>query len=94
MKVSKDTLVELAHGGSDPDWEVVHEEPISKSRWSINHTNIIKQLSTNRFFSTHFQRGATEYQEQEPYEYEPEEIELVEFVPVEVTVTKYVPKVS
>lgn len=41
---------------------------------------------------TYYSVGATEMQEESPYEYEGEWVEVTEVVPKEVTVTKYVPK--
>jgi hypothetical protein len=48
----------------------------------------------DKFYKTNYQVGATEMQDEAPYEYEGDEIECPEMEPYEVTITKYRKKTS
>lgn len=88
MKFSKEELQELAWEDFDSDrFEVIYQEIIDTSRWSIRYSMIFK--FEDKFFSTAYSVGATESQDERPYEYEGDLIECIEVEPYEVTVTKY-----
>ena len=105
MKISKElaqTLLELDVGGDTTDWEddwfegsprvelsLVHSELIDTSRWSHIHERVYKDLTTGKFWHTTYRTGATECQDESPYEYDGDEIELDEVVPVEIKKTIY-----
>jgi len=70
--------------------EVISDEIIATSRWSMHHMCIFKL--DDRFYRTYYSKGATEMQDESPYEYDGEWIEVTEVVPKQVVVTQYVTK--
>lgn len=60
------------------------------SRWSIYHTRIFEH--DGRFYQTLYSVGATEMQDEGPYEWTDSEIECIEVFPHLVEVTQYIPK--
>jgi len=86
-------------GDHAEDWEEygdevfavnVYDKIYDTSRWSEHHEQVFR--IGDRFFMTGYSVGATEMQDESPYEYEGEWVEVTEVVPKEVTVTKYVAK--
>ena len=72
--------------------EMLYEKPVeevitSTSRWSIHYRRVFKYNDT--FYETFYSRGATENQDEHPYEYADVEIECDEVVPIQVTRTEY-----
>lgn len=61
---------------------LVHEEFIDSSRWSTHHMMIFKD--EDKFYSAYFSRGATEQQEEAPFEYDEDEIKCSQVHEVEV----------
>jgi hypothetical protein len=68
-------------------FKIIKQDIMGKSRWSIVYEIVIQRLSDNKFFKSFYSKGATEYQDQLPYEYEKAIFE--EVVPVEKTITVY-----
>ena len=62
-----------------PDSAVV-DTITDTSRWSVHHEIIFKD--NGKFYKTHYSHGATEYQDESPWEYE-EEVECKEVQQVE-----------
>lgn len=85
----KEELQELVWEDETDNLEVVSDEITSTSRWSVHRDLIFKEKSTGKFYETGYSRGATEQQDESPFEYEPDEVECVEVRPVEKTVTVY-----
>ena len=83
MKFNKSFLQELEEG----DENVVLEEITGTSRWSTRYRRVFKH--EGKFYETHFSCGATEMQDESPYEYDPAEIECPEVKQVEKTITVY-----
>lgn len=83
MKFSKQFL-------QDMEYEVIEESIIDHSRWSVMYEVIFKH--EDKFYVTSYSVGATEHQDETPYEYEPDEIECEEVFPVEVMTIKYLTK--
>lgn len=69
--------------------EVVQSNLIDTTRWSHVHERVYKDLATGKYWRTTYRVGATECQDEGPYEYDGEEIELEEVVPVEIKKTIY-----
>lgn len=90
LKLSAEEGREIVYGGNKDFKEILdqHEEEKTR-RWSIDHYAVFKQVSTGKFFSTCFSSGATENQDESPFEYD-NFAEFVEVEPVQVVVTKYV----
>ena len=71
---------------------IIEDELTDTSRWSTHHSCVFKL--NNKFYRTHYSQGATESQDESPFEYDGEWIEVDEVVQKEVTVIQYVSKES
>jgi hypothetical protein len=80
MKFSKHDLAEETH-------ETVVNEITDHDRWTAHYRRVFKV--GDKYFETHYRVGATEYQDEGPYEYDPDEIECEEVFPTQVTVVQY-----
>jgi hypothetical protein len=87
----KNALLEMLDGDAETLVKV-SDMLTGKSRWSINHELVFKEAATGRFFCAHYSEGATEQQDESPFEYEPDDVEVTEVFPVERTVTFYATK--
>jgi hypothetical protein len=89
MKFKKEDLQNLVWDDCDEaEWEIIEDTIIENSRWSILHRLIYKY--DGKFYQTSYSVGATENQDEQPFEYDDDIIECREVEPVQVTVTKYV----
>lgn len=68
--------------------EVISDEITDTSRWSTHHKCVFKL--GERFYRTYYSEGATEMQDESPYEYGGEWIEVEEVVEKEVMVKMFV----
>lgn len=85
-KFSRDYLVnELDLPYED---NVIYDKIIDTTRWSIVHKIVFED--NGKFYQTTYMEGATEMQDERPWEYE-DEIECVEVELREVTIKKWVP---
>ncbi len=92
MKFKKTFLQQLVGGEIEPSHaEVIEDKIIENSRWTILHDVIFKMNDTLKFYKTHYQVGATEMQDEGPYEYDDDEIECIEVKPVKQMITVYEP---
>lgn len=92
MKISKEILKELAWEGMCNNFKVIKTELVDNTRWSLVYDEIIQDIDTGKYYLTSYSTGATECQDESPYEYDPDEIEVVEVVPTEKTIIEYVKK--
>lgn len=93
MKFNKEDLVELtdcSEGKGFGDFTLMEVVLVDTSRWSIIYEMVFKYK--DNYYRSSYSRGATECQDEPPYEYAPEEVECPEVIPVETTVTKWVKK--
>lgn len=67
-------------------WEKVDSNLVDRTRWSVVYEEIWKNPTDAKCYQFSFCRGATESQEERPYEYESEPIEVPEVKQVEKTV--------
>lgn len=67
----------------------VLDEITSHGRWSVSHRRIFRH--EGRFYETRYSAGATETQDEAPYDYADDNIECPEVVPVEKLITVYDP---
>lgn len=95
-------LLELyENGDATTDWEdgwfggeqrvnfrLIHSKLINTSRWNHIYERVYWDLDTDKCWRTTYRTGATECQDEVPYEYE-KEVELQEVEPVEVKVVTY-----
>ncbi len=68
-------------------FDVVLDTLVDTTRWSEIHDVVIKRTSDGKFFTDSYSVGATEMQDESPWEYS--EPNFVECVPVEKTVIIY-----
>ena len=90
MKFKKEFLQDIVHGDA-PDVEIIKDDIIEHSRWSVLHELVFRH--GGNLYMTTYSVGATESQDESPFEYDDDEIEVTEVVAKEVTVTHYVPAV-
>lgn len=86
---SKDAMREILWGDYD-GYDVVLNEIYDTSRWSNHYTLVFKELATDKFYQTDYREGATEQQDERPFEYE-DEVVCTEVAPVEVMKIEYQP---
>ena len=96
-------LLDLMVGGNTKEWvdvdneqfpvnfEMVQSELVDTSRWSNIHEVVYKDLDSGKFYSSTYSVGATECQDERPYENDGDDIEFTEVVPKEVIKIEYVP---
>jgi hypothetical protein len=75
----------------DGGLERIDDEIVEHSRWAVRHRLIFKAVDDGKLYCVHYRVGATESQDEAPFDNEGAEIECVEVVAVDITVTKYLP---
>jgi len=92
MKFKKGLLQQLAFDDVEESDGVtkIKDEICGTRRWSVDHTMIFE--CAGKFYESAYSVGATEQQDETPYEYEEDEIECVEVVEKEITITQWVAK--
>lgn len=86
---SREMLLDLLYGDSD-DLKIIERKIVDRKRWSLQYQLIFKDLLNNKHYLTHYWEGATEIQEQSPFEGEPDMIECHEVEKVKVERTEWV----
>lgn len=86
MKLTKEKALEILDGDVG---EILDQKIIGNSRWSIYYDIIVKL--DDRFYRATYSVGATEMQDESPWQYE-KEIEFREVEPIQVNMTIYVEK--
>ena len=90
MKFNKETLKEIIYDDHE-DFDVIQKEIVDTTRWSTVEEAIFLDKTTNKYYATTYSYGATECQDESPYDCGPDKIEVDEVEPKEATVIKYVP---
>ena len=85
----KEVLKQLAADDEPEGYEVIEEELTDSTRWSLIYSMVFKYK--DQFYMTYYSCGATESQDERPYDYEEDEVLCVEVEPKEVTKIVYVP---
>jgi hypothetical protein len=73
--------------GDLPDYETVSDDIVENTRWSLVHEIIVKRKSDGKFFRDYYREGATEMQEERPFEND--DPDFKEVFPVEKTIIVY-----
>jgi hypothetical protein len=84
MTFSKEWLIDNVVDGKP-----ISNEIVGHGRWSVTHRCIFD--FEGKYYSTSYSVGATEMQDEEPYEYATDPIECREVVKEEYTAIRYVP---
>jgi hypothetical protein len=87
MLFKKENLVDLSWGIAPDGFVVVEDVILDITRWSV--INKLTFMFGGRFYQTTYSKGATESQDESPFEYEGDEIECKEVFPVQRVVTVY-----
>lgn len=88
---TKEFLQSLANEDFDATkYKIIQNEICDTSRWSIHYDMIFQELDTDTYYSTSYSVGATESQDESPYEYDGDIIEVGVVVPVEYTAIRYI----
>lgn len=87
---SKEDLKDLVDFCEMENLEMVRDEILDTTRWSIINELIFKDKESGKLYRTNYSVGATECQDESPFEYDPDYIECVEVKEKEVTVIDYV----
>ena len=88
MKFPVETMREIARDKSE-EYEAIKIKVIDTDRWTIQYEVIFMGIKTGKYYRTFWSRGATEMQEERPYDYETGEIECDEVESVEVTIKQW-----
>lgn len=86
LNITKQQAREIIWGDS-AEFEIISDDIIDNSRWSIIHEIVVKRIIDGKFFRDHYQRGSTEQQDESPYEYS--EPDFREVFPKLKTITIY-----
>lgn len=85
LKIDSQEARELLWGEGPEGIEIVYDRIIDNRRWSIDHEIIVKK--DGRFYRDIYSVGATESQDESPWEYSAPD--FTEVFPVEKTVIVY-----
>lgn len=69
--------------------EKVSDAIVDNSRWSIQHSLIFKDKASGKFYAAGYSVGATEQQDEGPWEHDGDDIVCAEVRPVEKVVIVY-----
>jgi hypothetical protein len=86
LNFTKDRARKLLYG-TDKAYRIIRDEIVDNSRWSIIHSIVIQRVEDGRFFADSYSVGATESQDESPWEYT--EPAFTEVFPVEKVVIEY-----
>jgi len=70
--------------GENDEYEIVSDDVEDNDRWSIHHCLVVKHLPTDKFYQTYYSVGATEQQDESPFELGDDKNEWDEVEQVEV----------
>lgn len=89
MVFKKEELQKMAYEESER-LEIVEKKISGLSRWSIYYEVVFRDNETGKHYSSYYSVGATECQDESPYEYDDDEIDCQEVELKEVLVKKWV----
>ena len=88
IEVTKEQAREIVYGDS-AEFTMISEEICSVSRWSIHYDGVCQHRETGKYYLISWETGATELQDEEPFDYEDGPVVLIEAAPTVVTTVKY-----
>ena len=53
----------------DSNFVTIEDKIVGKRRWSIEYEIVVQRKSDGKYFKDNYRRGATESQDERPYEY-------------------------
>jgi len=69
------------------NFAIIEDKIVGKRRWSTEYEIVVKRISDGKFFKDAYRRGATENQDERPYEWS--EPNFTEVFPVTKTYIDY-----
>lgn len=87
MKLSKEEARDILCD-SHEDWENISEKCTGERRWVNCFTSIFRHVPTDVLYGVDWERGKTEYQDEQPFEYSEPDFYEVEAVEVKKIVYK------
>lgn len=85
----KEDLINLVDEGVAEGLVRIEDYFISHSRWAVNRRMVFTDKASGKFYEATYSRGATEQQDESPFEYEDDLVECEEVHPVEAVITVY-----
>lgn len=82
---SKEFLLDILCSGD----KVIEDKIVEHRRWSVDHEMIFKH--EGKYYRSYYSRGATEMQDEQPYEHEKDPIKVTEVKKVQIVTFKWVP---
>ena len=77
MKLTGDEAREIVWE-CNKDWEQIEYDLVDNNRWSLFYEGVFKHIPTGKYYKFEWSKGATEYQDEKPFQY------TKEVIPVEV----------
>ena len=75
MKIPTEQAREATYGDAPEGFSIVADSLVGKTRWGITHQLVLVD-SAGDLWGTTYSTGATEYQEEQPFEYEGDTVEF------------------
>lgn len=72
------------------DFELLEETLVESTRWSLHYEAIFKEVATGKTYRTGYSTGATECQDESPYEYDADDVAVHEVEQIDVVVKQWV----
>ena len=89
MKFNTEDLHKLVYSDTVGKLERIQDTITGNGRWSIHHHLVFHNQEDNNYYETQYSVGATEYQDEQPFEYEDDYVECDQVFPEKVTITVY-----
>ena len=70
LNISKDDALEFTLGDNADGFKLIEDKLVDTSRWSEIHEIVIQRNSDGKYFKDSYSVGATEQQDEQPWEYE------------------------
>lgn len=92
LELDKELAQRLAYEDYDHNdgYKVIKDEIVGTGRWTVHHVLVIQRIEDGRYFQGTYQVGATECQDEGPFEYT--DAKFIEVVPEEQVITVFKPK--
>lgn len=94
MKFSTEYLQELIYSKTVGNLDKIQDTITGNGRWSIYHYLVFRNREDNTYYGVNYQVGATEYQDEQPFEHEDDYVECEQVFPEKVTTIVYNKKKS
>ena len=76
MKFKKEVLADVAYDDCPDGFEKMEDKIVGTSRWSVRHEMVFRFM--DKFYISSYSAGATEQQDESPYEYDGDKDGMVE----------------